>query len=56
MFLSDGGPDFNPSHLVNSLLFYRLFKKIDADILDVMTYAAHYSAARYSADFFSAFR
>ena len=44
MFLADGGPDFNPSHLVNALFYYRLFKKLDADILDVMTYAARYSA------------
>ena len=44
MFLADGGPDFNPSHLANSLFYYRLFKKCDADILAVMTYAARYSA------------
>ena len=44
MFLADGGPDFNPSHLANSLFYYRLFKKLDADILDVLTYAARYSA------------
>ena len=44
MFLADGGPDFNPSHIANSLFYYRLFKKLDADILDVMTYAARYSA------------
>ena len=44
MFLGDGGPDFNPSHIVNGLFYYRLFKKLDADILSVMTYAARYSA------------
>ena len=44
MFLTDGGPDFNPSHLANALFYYRLFKKLNADILGVMTYAARYSA------------
>lgn len=44
MFLADGGPDFNPSHIANQLFYYRLFKKLDADILTVMTYAARYSA------------
>ena len=43
MFLSDGGPDFNPSHLANSLFYYRLFKELDADIFGVMTFAARYS-------------
>ena len=44
MFLADGGPDFNPSHLANELFYYRLFKLLNADILAVMTYAARYSA------------
>lgn len=44
LFLADGGPDFNPSHIANDLYYYRLFKKLDADILGVMTYAARYSA------------
>ena len=44
MFLSDGGHDFNPSHLSNSLFYYRLFKALDADIFGVMTLAARYSA------------
>ncbi|CAB4044267.1 PREDICTED: uncharacterized protein LOC105443326 [Paramuricea clavata] len=44
MFLADGGPDFNPSHIANELFYYRLFRKLDADILTVMTYAARYSA------------
>ena len=44
MFLVDGGPDFNPSHLANALLCCRLFKKLNAYILDLMTYAARYSA------------
>ena len=44
MFLANEGPDFNPSHIANSLFYYRLFKKLDADMLDFMTYAARYSA------------
>ena len=44
MFLSDGGPDFNPAHIANELFYYRLFKELNADILGVMTYAARYSA------------
>ena len=44
MFLADGDPDFNPSHIANNLSYYWLFKKLDADILAVMTYAARYSA------------
>ena len=43
-FLTDGGPDFNPSHMANALFYYRLFKKLDADMLAVMTYAARCSA------------
>ena len=43
MFLADGGLDFNPSHIAKDL-YYQLFKKLDADNLAVMTYAAHYSA------------
>ena len=44
MFLSVGGPDFNPSHLVNSFFYYRLFKELDAHIFSVMTFTARYSA------------
>ena len=44
MFISDGGFDFNPSHLANELFYFRLFKRLDADILVVMTFAARYSA------------
>ena len=43
MFLADGGFDFNPSHIAKDF-YYRLFEKLDADILAVMTYAARYSA------------
>ena len=44
MFLADGGPDFNLAHMVNELFYFRLFKKLEADVLAVMTYAARYSA------------
>ena len=43
MFLSVGGPDFNPSHLVNSFFYYRLLE-LDAHIFGVMTFTARYSA------------
>ena len=43
MFLADGGPDMNLSRIANNLFYYDLFKKLDADILDVVTYAARYS-------------
>ena len=42
--LSDNGPDFNPMSLLNELYYYRLFKKLDLDVLAIMTYAARYSA------------
>ena len=44
MFLADGGSDFNPAHMVNELLNFCLFKKLERDVLAVMTYAARYSA------------
>ena len=44
MFLSVRGPDFNPSHLVNSFFYYRLFKELDAHIFGVMTFTVRYSA------------
>ena len=44
MVLSDGGPDFNPSSVLNELYFYRLFKKLQLDLFTVFTYAARYSA------------
>jgi len=42
--MSDGGPDFNPTSVVNSLYLYRLFKLLNLDILAAFTYAARYSA------------
>lgn len=42
--MSDGGPDFNPTSVVNSFYLYRLFKLLNLDILAAFTYAAHYSA------------
>ena len=44
MFLADGAPDFNRAHMVNELFYFRLFKKLEADVLAVMTYTARYSA------------
>ena len=44
MFLADGVPNFNPAHTINQLFYFRLFKKLEADILCVMTYAARHSA------------
>ena len=44
MFLTDGGPDFNPAHTIIQLFYFRRFKKLEADILCVMTYAARRSA------------
>ena len=35
MFLADGGPAFNPAHTINQLFYFRLFKKLEADILCV---------------------
>ena len=46
MFLADGGPDFNPAHTINQLFYVRLFKKLEADILCVMTYAARHAALK----------
>ena len=44
MIMADGGPDFTPISVLNSLYFYRLFKTLKLDILSVFTYAARYSA------------
>ena len=44
MFIADGGPDFNSAHTINRLFYFRLFKKLEADILCVMTYTARHSA------------
>ena len=42
--LSDNGPDFNPSALINTIYCYRLFRHLRMDMLSVWTYAARYSA------------
>ena len=47
MLMSDGGPDFTPISVLNSIYFYRLFKRLDLDFLSVFTYAARYSAFNY---------
>lgn len=40
----DGGPDWNVSFLANALFFYRLWRKLELDILIMCCYAAHHSA------------
>ena len=44
MALADGGPDFSPNSELNALYFYRLFRKLNLDMLSVFSYAARYSA------------
>ena len=44
MLLSDNGPDFNPKSLLDTIYFYRYFKKLNLDMLTVFTFAARYSA------------
>ena len=44
VIISDGGPDYSPTHCVNSLFYYRLFKRLNLDFMTVCTYAARYSA------------
>ena len=40
----DGGPDFNPGSLINTLYFYRLFVSLGLDSLWAFSFAARYSA------------
>ena len=40
----DGGPDFSPEHVLNFVYYFRLFVKLNADMLCVSTYEAKYSA------------
>ena len=44
VILSDGGVNFLPKNVINSLFQYRLFKEINYDMLSVSTYASRYSA------------
>ena len=44
LIMSDSGPDFAPTSLLNMIYYYRLFKLLDLDILNIFTYASHYSA------------
>ena len=44
VLLSDGGPDFSPSSVLNHLFLFRLFKVLHLDMFSVSTYAARYSA------------
>ena len=44
IILSDCGPDYSPSNVVNSLFYFRLLQELNFDLLSVSTYAARYSA------------
>ena len=44
IILSDGGPDYSPSNVVNSSFYFRLFQELNFDLLSVSTYATRYSA------------
>ena len=44
IILPDGGPDYSPSNVVNSLFYFRLFQELNFDLYSVFTYAARYSA------------
>ena len=43
IILSDCGPDYSPSNVVNSLFYFRLLQELNFDLLSVSTYAARYS-------------
>ena len=38
IILSDGGPDYSPSNIVNSLFYFRLFQELNFYLLSVSTY------------------
>ena len=44
MIHTDGGPDYTPAGVVNTLFYYRLFKELNLDFLSVATYPSRYSA------------
>ena len=44
LIMSDSGPDFAPTSLLNMIYYYRLFKLLDLDILKIFLYASPYSA------------
>ena len=44
VIISDGGPDYLPTHCTNSLFYYRLFKRLNLDFMTVCMYAARYLA------------
>ena len=44
IILSDGGRDYPPSNVVNSLFYFRDFKELNFDLPLVSSYAARHSA------------
>ena len=47
MTMTDSGPDFCPTSVLNMICYYCLFKKLDLDMLSGFTYAPRYSAFNY---------
>ena len=39
MIMSDSGPDFCPTSVLNMMYYYHLFKKFNLDMLSAFTYA-----------------
>ena len=44
LIMSDSGPDFAPTSLLNMIYYYRLFKLLDLDILKIFLYVSPYLA------------
>jgi len=44
VIIVDGGPDWTPASLLNTLVFFCLWRDAGLDILVVCSYAARYSA------------
>ena len=44
LIMSDSGLDFAPTSSLNMIYYYRLFKLLDLDILNIFAYVSHYSA------------
>ena len=43
VIISYGGPDYSPTHCVNSLFYYRLFKRLNLNFMTAYMYIARYS-------------